>query len=112
MALKLPRIIGHRGCAGYAPENTLEGIHTAADMGVEWVELDVKLTRDQMPVIFHDDDLERTTNGYGLVVKLHQGSIKLWKMNKLRHTIQKQRIVFDDISQNIDPTDDRNLITV
>lgn len=67
MPLKLPRIIGHRGCAAYAPENTIEGIHTAADMGVEWVELDVKLTKDHVPVIFHDDTLERTTNGHGPV---------------------------------------------
>lgn len=36
-------------------------------MGVEWVELDVKLTKDQVPIIFHDDTLERTTNGSGLV---------------------------------------------
>lgn len=67
MALKLPKIIGHRGCAGYAPENTLEAIHTAADMGVEWVELDVKLTKDEVPIIFHDDTLDRTTNGAGPV---------------------------------------------
>lgn len=67
MRLKLPQIIGHRGAAGYAPENTLESIHTAADMGVEWVELDVKLTKDQVPVIFHDETLERTTNGSGPV---------------------------------------------
>ena len=65
MTLKIPKIIGHRGCASYAPENTLEGLHTAADMGVEWVELDVKLTKDDIPVIFHDDTVERTTNGSG-----------------------------------------------
>jgi len=65
--IKLPKIIGHRGCADYAPENTLEGLHTAADMGVEWVELDVKLTKDDIPIIFHDDTLERTTNGSGNV---------------------------------------------
>lgn len=70
MALKLSKVIGHRGAAAYAPENTLEGIHTAADMGVEWVELDVKLTRDDVPIIFHDDTLERTTNGSGLVAEL------------------------------------------
>ena len=63
--IKLPQIIGHRGAAGYAPENTLESIHTAADMGVEWVELDVKLTKDDIPVVFHDDTLDRTTNGSG-----------------------------------------------
>ena len=69
MSLKLPKIIGHRGCAGYAPENTLEGIHTAADMGVEWVELDVKITKDEVPILFHDDMLDRTTNGSGPVAE-------------------------------------------
>lgn len=63
--LKLPKIIGHRGACGYAPENTIESIRTAAELGAKWVELDVKLTKDQIPVIFHDDTLERTTNGSG-----------------------------------------------
>ena len=76
MSLKLPRIIGHRGAAGYAPENTIESIHTAADMGIEWVELDVKLTKDQMPIIFHDDTLERTTNGSGLVAETNYEELK------------------------------------
>ena len=67
MALKIPKIIGHRGACGYAPENTIESILTAAEMGVEWVELDVMLTRDNVPVIFHDDQLDRTTNGFGNV---------------------------------------------
>lgn len=76
MTLKLPNIIGHRGCAGYAPENTLESIHTAADMGVEWVELDVKLTKDDVPIIFHDDELERTTNSSGLIKDLTLSEVK------------------------------------
>ncbi len=74
--LKLPQIIGHRGCAAYAPENTLESIHTAADMGVEWVELDVKLTKDQVPVIFHDEFLDRTTNGTGLLADMTYDDLK------------------------------------
>ncbi len=69
MSLKLPKVIGHRGAAAYAPENTLESIHTAADMEVEWVELDVKLTKDEVPIIFHDDELDRTTNGSGRVAE-------------------------------------------
>lgn len=68
MPLKLPKIIGHRGACAYAPENTLESIKTAHDMGVDWVELDVKLTRDDVPIIFHDDDLNRTSNGSGPVM--------------------------------------------
>lgn len=67
MTLKIPKIIGHRGACGYAPENTLESINTAADMGATWVELDVKLTKDDVAIIFHDDELDRTTNGSGLV---------------------------------------------
>lgn len=69
MTLKLAKVIGHRGAASYAPENTLESIHTAADIGTEWVELDVKLTKDDIPIIFHDDELDRTTNGSGLVAE-------------------------------------------
>lgn len=76
MALKLPKIIGHRGACGYAPENTIESIRTAADMDVSWVELDVKLTRDGVPIIFHDDTLDRTTNGHGLVSETDWEDIK------------------------------------
>ncbi|MCF8496566.1 MAG: glycerophosphoryl diester phosphodiesterase [Alphaproteobacteria bacterium] len=76
MTLKLPKIIGHRGAAAYAPENTLEGIHTAADLGIEWVELDVKLTRDQVPVIFHDDTLERTTGAGGHVAETNYEDLR------------------------------------
>ena len=67
MTLKIPKIIGHRGACGYAPENTLESIRTAAELGAEWVELDVKLTKDEIPILFHDDELDRITNGSGLV---------------------------------------------
>lgn len=63
--LALPPMIGHRGACGYAPENTIDSIRTAAEMGCTWVEFDVKLTRDSVPVVFHDETLERTTNGSG-----------------------------------------------
>ncbi len=62
MTLQIPKIIGHRGACGYAPENTVASIQSAADMGCDWVELDVKLTSDDVPIIFHDDSLLRTTN--------------------------------------------------
>lgn len=65
--LLIPKVIGHRGAKAYAPENTLASIHTAADLGIEWVEIDVKLTRDNVPVIFHDEELERCTDMSGLM---------------------------------------------
>lgn len=68
MPLKIPPVIGHRGACGYAPENTIESIRTAHELGAQWVELDVKLTKDGIPIIFHDEDLDRTTNGTGPVM--------------------------------------------
>ncbi|MCD5972117.1 glycerophosphodiester phosphodiesterase family protein [Pseudomonas quasicaspiana] len=61
-------LIAHRGASAFAPENTLDAIELASRMGSEWVEIDVKLTRDGALVVIHDDTLDRTTSGHGAVV--------------------------------------------
>ncbi len=68
-----PLIIGHRGAMGLAPENTLVAVQRAIDLGVDGVELDVRRTADGFLVVFHDEDVDRTTNGSGM---LHQLSLK------------------------------------
>ena len=68
-AIRFPRVIGHRGAAGHAPENTLGGLRKAAELGATWVEFDVALTRDDVPVLLHDETLERTTDGTGKVAE-------------------------------------------
>lgn len=60
-----PPVIGHRGAASHAPENTLAGIRKAAALGVTMIEFDAKLTADGEPVLLHDDLLDRTTSGKG-----------------------------------------------
>lgn len=60
-----PKVIGHRGAAGHAPENTRASVRRAAELGASWVEFDVQLSRDNIPVLFHDDTLDRTTNASG-----------------------------------------------
>ena len=72
----LPRVIGHRGAAGAAPENTLAGIAKAKELGASWVEFDVKLTKDGHAILFHDDRLERTTDGHGWVAASTLAEIK------------------------------------
>lgn len=67
MSFTLPRWIAHRGGGVLAPENTLAGIRLAAAMGFRAVEFDVMLSADGTPVLIHDETLERTTNGRGLV---------------------------------------------
>jgi glycerophosphoryl diester phosphodiesterase len=59
--LQLPKVIGHRGAAAYAPENTLASFREARRRGATWVETDVVLTADGVPVLMHDDSLKRTT---------------------------------------------------
>ena len=64
---EVPKIIGHRGAAGHAPENTVAGFRKAAALGVRWVEFDVQQSLDGHVVLFHDETLERTTSGRGKV---------------------------------------------
>jgi glycerophosphoryl diester phosphodiesterase len=61
------QIVGHRGAAGVAPENTMPSFEAAWAAGVAWVETDVHLTRDGVPVLLHDAALDRTTAGHGPV---------------------------------------------
>lgn len=61
MATSTPTVVGHRGCAGHAPENTLGGFARAAELGCDWVEFDVQISRDGVPVLVHDANLKRTT---------------------------------------------------
>ena len=60
-------VIGHRGAAGYAPENTMVSFARALAMRVDAIELDVHPTRDGELVVIHDATLDRTTDGHGLV---------------------------------------------
>lgn len=60
-------LIAHRGLSSRAPENTLSAFRLAAENGFDWIEFDVQLTQDHALVIFHDDTLERTSNGTGFV---------------------------------------------
>jgi glycerophosphoryl diester phosphodiesterase len=67
-----PRVlrIGHRGAAGHAPENTLAAIQRGIDLGVDFVEIDVRCTADGVLVALHDETVNRTTDGRGRVDRL------------------------------------------
>ena len=63
-------VIGHRGAAGLEPENTLRSVRRAIELGVDRVEIDVRVSRDERLVIMHDETVDRTTNGHGYVSEL------------------------------------------
>jgi glycerophosphoryl diester phosphodiesterase len=60
-------LLGHRGAPRVAPENTIAAFAEAVRQGADGVELDVQLSADGVPVVIHDDTLERTTDGRGAV---------------------------------------------
>ena len=74
--LDLPRVIGHRGAAGHAPENTLASLWRAAELGARWVEFDIALTREGEPVLMHDETVDRTTDGSGKLAQMSLGELK------------------------------------
>ncbi len=59
--------IGHRGAKGHAAENTLVSFQKAIDLGVDMIELDIQLSLDKIPMVIHDDTVNRTTSKTGLV---------------------------------------------
>ena len=68
--LPRPAIIAHRGASAYAPENTLAAFELALRQEADGVELDAKLTADGHVIVFHDQTVERTTEGQGRVLDL------------------------------------------
>lgn len=62
-----PLVFGHRGAMAYAPMNTMSAFELAHQQGADGIEFDVWLTQDDVPVILHDFDLDKTTNGEGRV---------------------------------------------
>ena len=73
-----PRLFAHRGASGEAPENTLAAFHRAIALGIEYIELDVHLSRDGHVVVIHDATLERTTNGSGKVQEQTLAQLQQW----------------------------------
>ena len=77
--LNRPLNFGHRGFAGQYPENTILSYQKAIEAGANVLEMDVQLTRDNKLVVFHDDTLDRMTNGNGKVQE--KSLVEIKKLN-------------------------------
>lgn len=72
----MAKIVGHKGAAGYAPENTLSSFRMAIELGCDRAELDVQKTKDGQAVVFHDTDVSNLTNGNGLIHEMTLAELK------------------------------------
>ena len=78
------KIFAHRGASGYAPENTLEAFALAITQGADGIELDVQLTKDGIPVVIHDETIDRVTE--------KKGRVKDYTLKKLKElTVLKNK---------------------
>ncbi len=105
-----PLILAHRGASAYAPENTMAAFRLAHELGADGIEFDVQLTRDKIPVVIHDDTVERTTNGAGRVAALTIAEIArldagAWKSaNYVGEPIPTLAQLFDGLADWLRPT--------
>ena len=70
-----PKIVCHRGAETFAPENTYSAIDTADSLGFKVVEIDVRQTKDGVPVVLHDSSVNRTTDGSGEVKEMNYDDV-------------------------------------
>jgi len=74
--------IGHRGAMGYEPENTPRSFNKAIELGVDMLEFDVHLCKTGEAVVIHDESVDKTTNGHGLVCDMELEELRLLDAGK------------------------------
>lgn len=98
-------IWAHRGCSQIYPENTLLSFSKAAEIhGLTGIELDIQLTRDGEMVVFHDENIDRTTNGNGKLCSYSLSELKkmkIYSINGSYERIPTINEVFDLLQENM-----------
>lgn len=94
-------LIGHRGLPHEAPENSLLGFKLAADAKLSMVEFDVQVTQDDHLIIMHDDTIDRTTTGKGLVYKLTLDQLRVYQLKNL-HDAQSNKLPIPTLIETMD----------
>lgn len=90
------QIIAHRGASFFEPENTLRAVKRAVEMGADFVEIDVRMSKDNELVVMHDADVSRTTNGSGFVK-----DIMLQELKKLDAGCGEKIPTLDEVMKSV-----------
>ncbi len=107
MTKKTPIIIAHRGFSDEAPENSLASFRKAIDAECDMIELDVRLSADNVPMVFHDRRLQRTSNSSGAISEKHSRQLTMidngsWFSPKFnRERIPELKEIFPLIRKNV-----------
>jgi len=96
------KIIAHRGASGLAPENTLGAFKIAIELGADMIELDIRPTKDQKAIVFHDKKLNRTTPVSGVVKNLYINELKRIDAGSWFNDIEHKSETIPTLDETID----------
>src|SRR5579872_112936 len=99
-----PRIVAHRGLHDKLPENSLAAMCAAWDAHIDWCECDVHLSSDGVPVVIHDDTLDRTTNGIGNVADYLATELQQLRLKDAAGNVTDHRLpLLDELLEKCGP---------
>ncbi|MCK0473078.1 glycerophosphodiester phosphodiesterase [Halalkalibacter sp. APA_J-10(15)] len=100
-------IFAHRGFSARYPENTMVAFQAAYDSGADGIELDVQLTKDRIPVIIHDETINRTTDGAGFVKDFTFNELRKWDAGTIKNNHEQKCLIpsLDEYFQWVKQTD-------
>jgi len=81
--VQIPELVAHRGYALHYPENTLIGVQAAIDAGARYVEVDVQLSADQVPMLFHDRNLDRLCRARGRIHEFTREQLRAFHVSEV-----------------------------
>ncbi|MCE5179188.1 MAG: glycerophosphodiester phosphodiesterase family protein [Porphyromonadaceae bacterium] len=91
-------VVAHRGAHNNFPENSIPAIREATELGVDFIEIDIRHTKDSSLVLMHDDSIDRTTNGHGLVEDYTLQEIKNFRLKNADGSLSDEQIpTFEEI---------------
>lgn len=114
LAAAPPVAFAHRGGAREAPENSLRAFRRAVSLGFEYIETDIRATADGIPVVFHDESLQRVTNRVGRIRDLPFSEVKKAHIGNAErvHSLKEVLDLFPHIRFNIDLKEDNVVIPI
>jgi glycerophosphoryl diester phosphodiesterase len=105
-------VTSHAACKGHAPENTLAGIEAALRLGADAIEIDVHCTSDGVPVLLHDETVDRTTDGIGNVHEMTLEQVRALDAGARQFVPQFQGAQVPLLAEVIDLTKGRALLQI
>ena len=101
-----PIVWGHRGASGYLPENTIPAFEKAIELGADGIELDIHKTKDGQLVVIHDEKIDRTSNGKGMVKEFTLEELRKYNYNATHPECEHADIpTMREVFELIKPTD-------